>query len=237
MYVLPFWALAAAFKVLSLWTLFANFSIDSFGLYQSTFFIIQTTLICFVVAFFSIKFTSAVWKPREQSNWRRIIICFSFLVPPLCWHLYRDFQLFNWLNNMSNTALTDQQLEQMHNYFWVGTPFGSNLHGVFYTSVEMVAGPVFEEVIFTGFLVNLIGKKLGIVTAILTVPLIFTLVHILEQGFGMHLIPILICGFSFICIRLVSGNLLYSVISHMLMNTLFLLPAWVEAYYFFHHGR
>jgi membrane protease YdiL (CAAX protease family) len=230
MYVLPFWLLAAAFKAALHWTAFAEFAADRPKQYQLSFFICQATLICFLVTFSSIKFTTALWRPRATGG--RIGLSLLILSPALGWYLYRAFTLSTWVFKV--TTLQNPQLEQIHDYLWAGLPYGSNLNGVVLSSIAMTVGPVFEEVIFTGFLLNVIGKRWGIVTAILVVPFIFTLAHIPQQGFGIHLVPILISGFSFVCIRLVSGNLFYSIISHLLINTFFLLPGWIEAYVFFH---
>jgi len=230
MYVLPFWLLAAAFKAMLRWVPFAKLAVDHPSRYRLSFFICQATLICFVVSFSSIKFTSALWKPRAKR--KRMGLCLLILSLALGWYLYRAFTLSTWV--FKTTALPSPQLEQMHNHFWAGLPFGPDLHGVIFSSIVMIAGPVFEEIIFTGFLLNVIGKKWGIVTATLVVTFIFTLAHIPQQGTGMHLVPIFISGFSFVCIRIVSGSLCYSLIGHVLVNAFFLLPGWIEAYLFFH---
>jgi membrane protease YdiL (CAAX protease family) len=230
LYISPFWILAAIFKTLLFWTPFAEFHRDFPQCYQVVFFTSQAMLIGSIVIGCSIKFPAALWKPRS-AKCHAGLISLLVLFPVLCYYLYRGFRLIDWLAKATNSQ--NLQLDQIHGDFWMDLPYGSSLNGVIFSSAVMIFGPVFEEIIFTGFLLNMFIKKYGILSAIIAVPIIFTMAHIPQQGWGMHLVPILCSGLAFVFIRLISGNLFYSVICHMIINGIFLLPGWIEAYLFF----
>lgn len=229
-YVLPFWLLEAVIRLLLLWPSFDDFAGNYPQSYKLVFFISQIFLICSVVIFASTKYSSSLWKPRltnKSIRFRWLI----FLLPALCYYAYRCFWLLKWWFNITRDS--NVRLDQIHAALWNPLPYDASFAGVIFSSTIMITGPVFEEIIFTGFLLNWLLKKASVPAAVLIVPAIFTFAHIPQQGLGMHLLPIFFSGLGFVLIRLSSGNLSYSVIGHTAVNIIFLLPAWIEAYIFF----
>jgi membrane protease YdiL (CAAX protease family) len=229
MYILPFWLLAAIFKMLLLWTPFVELSLDYPKCYQAIFFISQVMLICSIVIISSTKFLSALWKPHAATCHAGLVSLIVLL--PVLYYIFRGIRLLDLLAKATNSP--NIQLHQVHDALWMALPYGASLDGVFFSSAVMIFGPIFEEIIFTGFLVNMVLKKYGLLSTIIVVPIIFTFAHIPQQGLGMHLLPIFCSGSAFVLIRLISGNLFYSVVCHMIINCIFLFPGWVEAYIFF----
>jgi membrane protease YdiL (CAAX protease family) len=230
MYILPFWLLSFIFKTLLLLSPYAEFARDYPTCHQAIFFVCQVLLICGTVLMCSIKFPTALWKPRPTKCHALLVSAIALLAA--LYYLCRACWLMRFIGNATNSS--NLQLEKIHESLWMALPYGDSLYGVYFSSVVLFFGPVFEEIIFSGFLVNLALKKYGIFTTVIVVPIIFTLAHIPQQGFGTHLFPIFCSGSAFVLIRLVSGNLLYSVLCHTIINCIFLFPGWIEAFIFFH---
>ena len=230
LYVSPFWLLAGIFNSSHLWTPIANFALSYSQCNQALFFILQAILIASIVINCSIKYRTALWEHSSERHHSWLLLICVFL-PALCFYLNKEIRVIIWLMVEINSP--DLHMDQIHDKLWMALPYGVSFNGVIFSSAVMMFGPVFEEIIFTGFTLNIILRKYGIILAIILVPLIFTSVHIPQQGYGAHLIPIYLCGLTFVLIRLISGILLYSVIYHMIINIIVLLPRWAEAYFYF----
>lgn len=229
MYILPFWLLAPIFKALLFLPPYADFARNSPESHQTIFFICQALLICSTAIISSIKFPTALWKPRPSTCHKSLVLLITSLAA--LYYVFRAWRLIGFIVKATNSP--NVHLDAIHDSFWLTLPYGDSLNGVRFSSVVLVFGPVFEEIIFSGFLLNLALKNYGLLPAVVAVPIIFTFAHVPQQGFGIHLLPIFCSGVAFVFIRLISGNLFYSVLSHMVINCIFLFPGWIEAYIFF----
>lgn len=126
-------------------------------------------------------------------------------------------------------------LASIHHDVWGSLAYGSSLAGVVCSSVMSFAGPVLEEVVFTGFVVNAIAKPYGFVVAVVSAPACFALVHGFQFGVGLHLVPLFFAGVTYAVIRLCSGSLLLAVFGHWTINAVIFLPKWVVAVMHFTH--
>lgn len=231
LYVSPFWLLSSVFRLVQIsWPAFSQSYGDHPETYRAFYFAVQSAIIGFIVIACSIRFRAALWKScatGRSTKWKSIL---TFL-PVLCVYALWTWWRFRWIDK--SLTSNHMAIDQIHDSTWSGAPYGPSPAGVLFSSAMMICGPVFEEIIFTGFLLNSLSKRFGVLSAVFAVPVIFTAVHIPQQGWGLHLVPIFVAGLTFVLMRLASGKLIYTVIGHMVINGIFLLPMWIEAYYFF----
>ncbi len=221
MYLLPLWLWGNLFKFLLFWTPFDEMSRESLKCNQVIFFIVQTLLIFGVVLFSSIRYQFALWKPPAVKHSAWLVFLAAF--PALLYYVFRAVWLFVILAKAA--SIPNAQIYQIHYALWSDLPYGASLEGVFFSSIMLIFGPVFEEIIFTGFLLNFFLKRYNLLSAIVSIPILFTVAHIPQQGLGVHLISIFVSGLAFVFVRLVSGKLSYSVMCHMFINVIFSFSA------------
>lgn len=90
-------------------------------------------------------------------------------------------------------------------------------------------GPLFEELIFRGFLQPLFGKLLGIVPGILATALLFALPHGPQYGWHwQHLLVITSAGVIFGLIRWRAASTTASTIAHAAYNLFLVIAAFVQ---------
>ncbi len=219
-------------KLLMRWRPFADFCTDHGEAYLTTFFLLQTTLIISAVGVFSVRHASALWRPRP-AFWWALATSIALSLPVLLWQLFFAVRattaFLGWL-----APTDDLRLQQVHEAFWASLEYGCSLEGVVYSSVVKMVGPILEEVVFTGFLANRIVARCGGLVAVIAVPLMFTLMHLPKFGLGLHLLSMLLAGATLICVRFLSGSLMLSVVMHLFLNAIVMLPRWIEAYVFFY---
>ncbi|MCW5965538.1 MAG: CPBP family intramembrane metalloprotease [Bryobacterales bacterium] len=90
-------------------------------------------------------------------------------------------------------------------------------------------GPLFEELIFRGFLQPLFGKLLGIMPGILATALLFALPHGPQYGWHwQHLLVITSAGVIFGLIRWRAASTTASTIAHAAYNLFLVIAAFVQ---------
>ena len=122
------------------------------------------------------------------------------------------------------------QLDALHEYFWGRQEYGASFAGVVCSSLVKLAGPVLEELTFTGFLANICSRRFGTPATLATVPLLFAAAHIPKYGVGFQLAPVLVAGVALLLVRLLSGRIIYSIAAHIVTNAIALVPGWIEVY-------
>ena len=86
----------------------------------------------------------------------------------------------------------------------------------------VIAAPVVEEILFRGYILDAIRELHGDVVAVLGSSVLFGLLHIEPYVVGMATLGGLIYGF----VRIKTGSLWPSIVSHMLWNFLAFLYIW-----------
>jgi membrane protease YdiL (CAAX protease family) len=87
-------------------------------------------------------------------------------------------------------------------------------------AVGVTIGPVFEELVFRGFLQPLAVRSLGVWPGILAAALPFGLLHLQQYGFNwQHGVLITLAGAAFGWVRHLSGSVRTSTIMHMAYNS------------------
>jgi membrane protease YdiL (CAAX protease family) len=83
-------------------------------------------------------------------------------------------------------------------------------------------GPLFEELIFRGFLQPLLARGAGAVAGIILANIPFGILHYWEYGKSWrHVVVIMIAGMAFGCMRQITGSTRASTLMHAAYNGLF----------------
>ena len=219
-----------------LWPLFSRFTSEHDVGYRVTFFLVQLSLICGVIVFLSRTYTSAVWRP-QPSRGRGIAISLIILLPLLLVYLSSSVRGIHATIALSGFGVEDTQaLASSYQDVWGRLAYGSSTVGAFCSSILSFVGPVLEEIVFTGFVLNVIGKRYGFVAAAIGAPACFGLCHAIQFGFGAHLIPLFFAGMTYAMMRILSGSLWAAVFGHWIINAVIFLPKWVLAMIHFTHA-
>jgi membrane protease YdiL (CAAX protease family) len=120
-------------------------------------------------------------------------------------------------------------LASAHHMVWGRLAYGSSLTGVLCESVTAFVAPILEELVFTGFVINVIAKRYGFVVAVLGASTCFALVHVTQFGVGEHLLLLFLAGVTNGLIRVSSGSLRLAVFGHWIINAVVFLPKWTLA--------
>ncbi len=130
-----------------------------------------------------------------------ISLSYYFLAWPiiLLWGLIIEF--FN-LNNFNDSNYSKMVVEALNNNYFL----------LFFLAV--ILGPIFEEIIFRGYLFKILKIRLNNFYAIILNSIIFGIIHFELSA----IIPAVILGISLSLIRLKTNNLIPSTIIHSLHN-------------------
>ena len=130
----------------------------------------------------------------------------------------------------------NKMLDSLHDEVWGRLAYGPTLAGVLCVSVMAFTGPILEELVFRGFLINALAKRNGFVVAVIAASACFALTHVLQFGVGMHLIPLFFSAITYAMIRIYSGSLTLAIFSHLAINVIVFFPKWViTVLHFAHH--
>jgi len=87
---------------------------------------------------------------------------------------------------------------------------------LFYSTIFVtIVGPIFEEIFFRGFVYSAFKKKIGVLGAIFTSSLLFSLLHTNVIG----LLPIMVLGILLTYLYERTGSLIPSIVVHIIHNT------------------
>ncbi len=219
---------------------FAAFCSNNHVLYLSTFFILQCTFILLSVIFLISKYRISLGLLWNRTGARRLLYAIIVLLPLLYWHfsslvglivLLRQTLALKYDANEWNAIISSAHMD-----CWSELGYGDSLHGVIYFSLlSCLFAPVFEEIMISGFLVNYICKKKNTYWALATAPIFFAALHIpaFGFGFGSHLLFLLWAGYSYVIIRFLTGNIIFCICAHTLVNIIVSLPKWIVAILYF----
>ena len=131
----------------------------------------------------------------------RISLSYYFLAWPiiLLWGIIIEFFKLNDFNDSNYSKMVVEALN--NNYFLI-----------FFLAV--ILGPIFEEIIFRGYLFKILKIRLNNFYAIILNSIFFGIIHFELSA----IIPALILGISLSFIRLKTNNLIPSIIIHSLHN-------------------
>src|SRR5262249_2046889 len=127
-------------------------------------------------------------------------------------------------------------IASLHTAAWDSLAYGHTLIGVIGSSISSFTAPLLEEIVFSGLLANSITKACGVRTAIVGVPACFAFAHVIHFGFGVQIILLYFAGLIYVLIRISSGSLLFSILSHQIINMVVLAPKWLIPYLHFRQG-
>jgi membrane protease YdiL (CAAX protease family) len=205
----------------------------AYSVYTLVFWVMQLSVTCAGIAFLSSRYASATLVP--QPSWGRVTAG-SLLVlgPLLLMHLgksvhstYHLLCLPSWYGPEASEAVASIFYDT-----WERLPYGVTVVGVSCSLASFVF-VVLEELVFTGFLFNIIGARYGLGAALLATPTCFTLAHTFSYGFGEHLVNLFFASLTYVMLRVLSGSLLLAVAAHWTINALIFLPKWVVAAMYF----
>lgn len=225
----PGWLPTLLAHALMLWHDFSSFVSEHDIGYRLTFFFVQLSLMCGAILLVSKRYTSALWIP--QPSWKRgIAISMLILLPLLLYHLSSSLSGIQGAISLSSLGDDGRDaLASVHDEAWNRLAYGSSVAGVVCSSALSFVAPALEEVVFTGFVVNMIAKPYGFAAAVVGAPVCFALAHVFQSGAGPQLIPLFLAGLTYASIRVCSGSLLLAVFGHWVINAVIFLPKWLIA--------
>jgi membrane protease YdiL (CAAX protease family) len=193
--------------------------------YFTSFFIFQISLVCGVALFLGCRYKSALWTP--QPDFKKILFPVAILTPLFALHCSTIISVFPTLLELANVSKTQAGREMIaivHQKIWGGLAYGPSPTGVVCFFWLTIIFPVVEETLFSGFLANRLAARFGTCAALLFTPLLFTVGHVPQYGPGINVIHLYLAGLTYVAIRFQSGSLILSVISHMLVNAVIMVP-------------
>ena len=203
--------------------------------YVNTFFVVQMLLILGFTAAFSWRYASAIWVPHALQV-RRMAIAAVLTIPLMLYYGAKATTGLHGLVGLLQYPDHAKLIARVYHSVWGVLAYGDrSLLRVVYSSILSFIGPVWEEIIITGFLLNLLLKRCPSIVAILAGSICFASMHIFQFGFGTQLIPIFFMGVTCELIRVTSGSLWLSVIGHFLINLIIFIPKWLVAIVYFGH--
>ncbi len=148
---MPAWLPTLSVYALREWLIFWTFASAHEAIYRLTFFLVQLSLLCGVVAFLSRKYSSAIWVP--QPSWcRGFVVSLLILLPLLLFHLSGFARGVRGIIGLWTFGAEGiETLNSIYYQVWNRLAYGSSLAGVFCSSVASFVAPVLEELVFTGF--------------------------------------------------------------------------------------
>jgi membrane protease YdiL (CAAX protease family) len=226
---IPGWLPTLLAHALMRWSDFSTFVSNHDLGYRLTFFVVQLSLTCGAIVFVSKKYRSALWTPLP--SWRRgISISVLILLPLFFYHLSSSLSGIQGAILLSGFGDEgNKELASVHDQVWSRLAYGSSADGVAFSSIVSFVAPALEEIVFAGFVVNMIAKPYGFTAAVVGAPVCFALVHVFQFGVGLHLIPLFLAGVTYASIRVCSGSLLLAVFGHWMINAVIFLPKWLIA--------
>ncbi len=234
-YFVPSWLPTLLTRGLIDWPAFATFRAHHHSQYQLAFLALQSVLLFGSIIILSTRYPRAIWIRRPPFG-RNTNLCACLLLPILLYHLSSwnsTTQLLETLSKLHNPSEARRVLAYAHTAIWSRLAGGPSLTGVVSASILSLTAPVLEEMVFSGFVANAILRSFGVTAALLGTPVCFALTHVVQFGFGPHLVPLFFAGLTCTGIRFVSGNLRWAIFSHLLVNIVIMAPKWTIAYLHF----
>lgn len=235
LWLLPAQAPRLLTLALSPLSFFANWASAHPTAYLACFFLFQVLLAGWA-SIHSIKIFGPALYSKGGRFWSRRLLWLFLLLPLLHYH-GRDISTFSdSLRRMAELAGPGQlepAIHQLHERVWKTLAYGSSGLGVIYFSFFTLSAAFFEEAVFSGFVCNRIGTRMGWIAALLLTPLLFSLVHLPVMNKPTALLMLYAAGLTYTAIRLLSGSIFLAISAHVLINIYVMLPKWLLAWLHF----
>jgi membrane protease YdiL (CAAX protease family) len=177
------------------------------------------------------QYADAVWIPRPlgRQRFRRFLLV---LLPMLVFQLsFSSIQLQAICDAATYPSRSQSTgfLASLFCHEWQPVADGPTQADLVYASVLNFVGPVLEETVFTGFLLNAIARRYGFIAGSFGVALCFSVWHTPRYGIDAILIPLFFASLTFSAIRVWCGSLLLAVMAHCMINGVIFIPKWTVA--------
>lgn len=215
---------------------FSAFVSNNYSTYLCTFFVIHFVLHLLAIIILMPKYRSSLGLIRTKAKTQRMLLAIIVLLPLVGWYFSDLLSFFSSLKNLISVGEGDQFkvfISELHNRVWSQVAYGPTLSGVVCFTIMFFVTPFFEEIMITGFLNNYICRRTNLLWALAITPVFFAMSHIMVFGFGFHLLPLLWQGYCYVLIRFLTGNIIYSIGAHLLVNLMIFIPKWTIAYLYF----
>ena len=223
------WGPSVIARLLLLSSRFNVFAYDHPNAYGAGFLLVQLVLLLGTSVFILRRFRHLVWSPKSFFSAKGDLL----LGIPMF-----SYQLFKGLNHIFAVERYRQAVDQetflryvdaLHSEVWSALQMGPSLLGVIGASIFCVTFPVAEELLSTGLLGNVIGRRFGIVAMTLFTPVCFAVIHIPRVGLGSYFVWLFCLGFTCMAARLMSGDIRVPIFLHTAVNLAVFLPKWFLA--------
>jgi membrane protease YdiL (CAAX protease family) len=212
--------------------------------YHISFFVIQNLLVLISVAYFLRTYRHALFGDYifQFQSLKKIAQAGLLLSLPLVFYHLKDltgcisaFQLFQLA---TDPAIPSKEAENVlvnaHFRAWKQMPYGTSALGIFLNTMTILMfAPLFEEIIFTGFIFNKLTLKIKMQIALIGTAILFSLAHLPVIGFHSYLGLLFISSILALISRLLSGSWLSACFVHVISNVAVLLPKWVISWLVF----
>ena len=224
------WLPTQVSRALMHWPLFVDWSARHHALYFELFFLLQTGLLIAGAGYLSLRYRKAMWIPFP-AGWRPIFVTMLLLLPLLWFHLSKTIAAFAGVSKvLAYGTQAFPSVEFLFHRAWDSLAYGSSPAGIWGSSISSFTAPVLEELVFSGFMLNALSRRYGGWFGLTGTAALFSLVHTIQFGFGMHLLPLLFSGLTYSLVRMASGSLFMAICAHWLINTVIFFPKWYIAY-------
>jgi membrane protease YdiL (CAAX protease family) len=235
LWLLPAQAPRLLTLALSPLSFFANWASTHPTAYLTCFFLPQVLLTGWATIHSLRSFGPALYSKGNRFWSRRLL--WLFLALPLLQLYGRDISAFSdSLRQMAEVAGPGQlepAIHELHERVWKVMAYGSSWLGVIYFSFFTLSVAFFEEAVFSGFVCNRIGTRMGWFAALLLTPLFFSLVHLPVMTKPSAFVLLYAAGLTYTAIRLMSGSIFLAISAHVLINIYVMLPKWLLAWLHF----
>jgi len=121
-------------------------------------------------------------------------------------------------------------LQNWHVQVWAGIGFGSDGAGVVLGSLLVLAMPLCEEILFRGYLMKILGRRLGhAYVAVIVTAVTFASLHVFRTTSLHELSLHFVAGIGYGMVRLYSGSWVDAWLAHTVVNVAILAPKWFLA--------
>lgn len=203
----------------------------------------QLFIIAIAIIYFARKYKLCLFRNNDydiKDIKKMIIIGFLCSLPLVIYHMYNVIYSIHCMSKLkefyTQSAMTMEDkkahlfiIGKLLNSAWASVGYGSDKIGIISGTLSCFIAPIFEEIIFTGFIFNLFLRRLRIPIAIFLTSLIFILPHISKANSIVYLFPVFLIMTTSLISRLYSGSVSSSIISHLIINFVILLPKWFIA--------
>ena len=217
------------------WSVFVRFAKTHFVEYTATFYTVQMGIALWFALHFITRFRPALWTSAKRGL-IYLIGSICLLLPLLAWHLHTVglvHNIFEIIITIPTFSGRRQALTAVYYTIWNPLTADTSLVSIIFVSISSFVLPVYEEMIFSGFVANRLAARFGTMAAVSVTPFCFAIAHIPRFGFDVQLVLLGCAGTAYVLIRFWTGSILYPILAHLLVNFAVFLSKWWVAYAYF----